>query len=219
MAVTVALTVALTVTMALTVAVTMTLGATSQCSKPAMSAAVRVAYSAGIATCPDAFSTEDVVQRSSTVGTGMDPALDGFEHGPVSVVAHVPEGGVVEDTHAVLQDLVLGDVGVLPCVQDAGCNVLQDRGGDLAGRFIEDVGKVVLGEQRVGGIGAARVGPGLVLMLARGVDDTGGTSLQGLGCGIDQWADKRCQQGHDEYGESLGDLLNNSLQAGDFLND
>lgn len=79
---------------------------------------------------------------------------------------------------------------MVPGVEDAGGDVAHDSGGDVAGRFVEDIGKVVLGEQRVGRIRAERVRPWLVLVFARGVDDARGAGLQRARGGVDDGADE-----------------------------
>lgn len=73
---------------------------------------------------------------------------------------------------------MLRDVDVLPGVQYARCDVLENGGGYLASGLIQYVREVVLGEQGVGGIGAVRIGPGFVLMLARRVNNTRRTGLE-----------------------------------------
>lgn len=51
---------------------------------------------------PHAFGAEDVVEFGSAVRHSMDPSLDGFEHGAVGIVAHVPESRMVEDVEAIV---------------------------------------------------------------------------------------------------------------------
>lgn len=152
--------------------VSLTVGTTTQRGKPTLTTTVGMGHTASIPACSYTLGTENVVQVLAAVWAGVYPVLDGLEHGPVSLVVHVSEGGVVEDVHAVVEDLVLGDVDVLPGVEHAWCDIFQNSGGDLTGGLVEDVGKVVLGEQGVGGVGAVGISPGLVLVLARGVDDT-----------------------------------------------
>ena len=167
----------------------------------------------------DALGAEDVIEAAAAVGSGVGPGFDGLEHGAVGFVAHVPGGRVVEHLQAILQHLLLRHVGMLPGVQHAGSHVLKDRRGDVSGRVVEDVGEVVLGQQRVGGVGAVRVGPGLELVFARGINHAGRARLQRLGCGVDEGADEGGQQGHDEDGHRLGDLFHQRLEAWDFFDD
>jgi hypothetical protein len=90
----------------------------------------------------------------------------------MGIITHVAQRWVVENLHAVIKDLVLGDVDVLPSVQNTRHDVLHDGRGDPSGGLIQNVGKVVLGEQRVGGVRAVRIGPWFVLVLARGINNT-----------------------------------------------
>ena len=126
---------------------------------------------AGVLARPDALGAKDVIEAGATVGTSVDPLFDGFEHGAVGIATHVTEGRMVEDVQAVVQDLVFGDVDMLPSVEHARGDIFQDCRGHVAGGFVEDVGEMVLGQERVGGIGALRVRPGLELMPARGLED------------------------------------------------
>lgn len=82
----------------------------------------------------------------------------------------VAERRVVKDTVDVVQDLIHRDIGMLPGVDDTRSYVLKDRSCDLARRLIENVGKVIFREERMGGIRAMRVSPGLILVFAAGID-------------------------------------------------
>ena len=64
-----------------------------------------------------------------------------------------------------------------------------------------------------------RVGPDFILVFTRGVDDAFTARLKGFGDGVDDWADEWSEQREDKYGERLGDAVDQSLQAGDFLDD
>lgn len=89
----------------------------------------------------------------------------------MGIIAHIAQDWVVEDLQAVIEYLVLGNIGVLPSVQNARRDVLHDCRSDPSGGLIQNVGKVVFGEQRVSGICAVRIGPWFVLVLARGIND------------------------------------------------
>lgn len=91
-----------------------------------------------------ALGAEDVVEFGPAVGHGINPRLDGFEHGAVGVVAHVSESRVVEDVEAIVQHLLLWDIDVLPGVENARCHISKNGGSDLTGRLVEDVGEMVL---------------------------------------------------------------------------
>lgn len=54
---------------------------------------------------------------------------------------------MVENSVDIVHDLLDGDIGVLPGVDDTRSDVLQDGGGDVAGGLIEDVGKVVFRQE------------------------------------------------------------------------
>lgn len=90
---------------------------------------------------------EDIVQAPASVFPGVNPRLHSLEHGAMGIVAHVPDSGVVERTQTVVDDLMLRDVGVFPGVQDARSDVLHDRGRNVTGRFVQDIGEVVLGQE------------------------------------------------------------------------
>lgn len=106
-----------------------------------------------------------------TTGMLVGPFLDSAEHIPLEVNSLVAEGRMVESLEDIVADFVDGDGGILPGIQDAGNGVLQDCDRDTSCTRVEDVGEVVLGEHTVGGIGAARVVPGLVLGASAGGDD------------------------------------------------
>lgn len=199
---------------AVAMSVSVSLGVAAQGRKAAYAVVVRTNM---VLALPHALRAQDVVQARAAVRPGVHPVLDGLEHGPVRLVVHVAQRGVVEDAQAVVQDLLDGDVNVLPGIEDAGHDVLEDRGGDLARGLVEDVGEVVLGEHRVRGVGAVRVRPGLVLVPPRGVDDAGRSGLQGLGRGIDDGTDEGGQEGEDEDRQCLRDLLDQRLQAGNLF--
>lgn len=161
-------------------ALTLAMAMGTKRSKAATTTAMSVRNTAGVAACSDPFRTENVVQVGTTVWTGMDPVLHGFEHRAVGFIVHVSEGRVVENTHAVIQYLVLWDVDVLPGVEDAGGNVFHNGGCDLTSGLVQDIGEVVFGEEGVSGISAVRIGPWFELVLARGGHDTRGPCLQRL---------------------------------------
>ena len=102
--------------------------------------AVRVTNLAAIVlTTFHALGAEDVIQTRTSILPGVNPRFNRLEHGAVRFVVHIPEGGVVEYLQAVFDDLVFGDAGVFPSVQDARSDVLHNRGCDVTGGFVEDV--------------------------------------------------------------------------------
>jgi hypothetical protein len=62
----------------------------------------------------------------------------------VGFIVHITQSGVMEDTHAIFQDFVLGDIDVLPSIEDTRSDVLHNGGGDLASGPVEDIGKMIL---------------------------------------------------------------------------
>lgn len=56
----------------------------------------------------------------------MNPFLDGLEHYTMGINVHVAQRWVVEDLHAIIEDFTLGDIGVLPSIQNARRDVLHD---------------------------------------------------------------------------------------------
>lgn len=118
----------------------------SQSRESTTTMAVRVANLTPIVlTRLHALGAEDVIQTRTSILPGVNPRFNRLEHGAVRFVVHIPDGGVVEYPQAIVDDLVLGDAGVLPSVQDTRSNVLHDRGRDVTGWFVEDVGEVILG--------------------------------------------------------------------------
>ena len=153
------------------------------------------------------------------VRAAPNPVLHSLEHRAVGLIVHVPESGVVEDTHAVVQNFMFWDIDVLPCVEDPRGNVLQDSRAHLTSWLVQDVGEVVLRQERVSGIGAVGISPWLVLVFTRRIDDPRGSSLKRLRRSIDERTNEWREERHDEDGQSLRDLVNNCLQAWDLLDD
>lgn len=60
--------------------------------------------------------TEDIIQVRTSVLTGMYPRLHRLKHSAMGIVAHIPDSGVVEHPQAVVDDLLFGNVGMLPGV-------------------------------------------------------------------------------------------------------
>ena len=140
------------------------------------------------------FGAEDIIQTRASVLPGVNPRFNRLEHGAMGIVAHVPNSWVVEHTQTVVDDLPLRDVGMFPGIQDTRSDVLHDRGCDVTGRLVEDIGEVVLGEERVRRVSASRIGPGFILVLARCIDDACGAGLERVGSGADERANERSQQ-------------------------
>lgn len=96
-----------------------------------------------VVTCFYRLRRENVVEILSVVV--VRPVFDYLEHIVVDFTVGIPESRVVEHADDVVQDLVDGNVWVVPCIDDAGRDVLQDCYGYLTGRWVENVGEMVLG--------------------------------------------------------------------------
>ena len=77
---------------------------------------------------------------------------------------------MVKDTVDVIQYLLRWDFWMFPGIDDARGDILQDCSCNLTGRFVENIGKVVFRQERMGRIGAVGVGPRLVLVFPAGID-------------------------------------------------
>ena len=96
----------------------------------------------------------------------------------------------MEDALDIGEDLVGGDVWMLPRVEDPRRYVLKNAGCDFSCGLVQYVGEVVLGQERMRGIRAVRVRPRLVLVVPARVDDGGATGFQLDRDGVDDGADK-----------------------------
>lgn len=143
---------------------------------------------------PNALRSEDVVERATSVGSRVDPALHDVEHASVDFAMRVSDGGVVEDADDIVENLLDGDVGMVPCVNNAGRDVFEDGGCDLAGWFVQDVGEVVFRQEGVCGVRAMRIRPHFVLMFATCIHDRGAACLELSGDGTDDGSNVWCQK-------------------------
>lgn len=164
-----------------------------------------------IFTCFDALAAEYGVEIRALPATS--PAFDDGEHGVVDLAAMVTSSWVVENTDDVVEDLVERDVRVFPCVENAGCDILEDSGGDLTGWFVKDVGEMVFGEKGVGRIGAVRVGPRFILVFSTCVNDGGAAGFELSGDSVDDRADKRGEEREDEERKAFCNLLNEGFKT------
>lgn len=73
----------------------------------------------------------------------VHPVLDACKHVPVELQVVVSNSRVVEHTAYVVHDLVFGHVRVVPGIDDAWCDVLQDHRSELAGRLVEDIREMI----------------------------------------------------------------------------
>lgn len=107
---------------------------------------------------------EDIVQIMAATRTTADPPLDAIEHVFLHFDIVASRCGVVEDFHAVIQNLLDGNVGMIPRVHDARGDEFQDFRGKQAGWLIQDITEMILAEHRVGGVCAVGIGPWFVLV-------------------------------------------------------
>jgi hypothetical protein len=76
----------------------------------------------------------------------MCPALNDSKHVVVELAVVVSHCGVVEHADDVVEDLLDWNIRVFPCVDDTGSDVLENRGCDLAGGCVENIGEMILGQ-------------------------------------------------------------------------
>jgi len=97
-----------------------------------------------VVACFDALGAEKIVQSVSRVTLVMNPVLHTLEHASVQLEVVVTDSRVMEDTADIAHNFILGDVGMVPSVQNTGCNVLQDHSCKLASRLVQNVAEVIL---------------------------------------------------------------------------
>ena len=73
------------------------------------------------------------------------PFLNDLEHFVVYFAVRVSKCWVMENAHAVVQNFVDRNIWMVPSVDHARCDVLQDRYSDLTGWRVQDVREVVFG--------------------------------------------------------------------------
>jgi hypothetical protein len=120
-----------------------------------------------VVTSTHALGRKNVVQ---VVARAAGPFLDDLKHVSMELVVMVTEGRVVEHSDYVVKYLLNWHINMVPCVDDARRNILQNSRCYLTGRLIEDVGEMVFGQERMSWIRAAGVSPNLILVTATGVD-------------------------------------------------
>ena len=168
-----------------------------------------------VLTGSDALAAEDGVQ----VGTlaRASPAFNDGEHGLMDFAVGLASGGMVEHTDDIIEDLVQGNIGVLPGVENARGYVRKDSGGNLACRLVKYVGEVVFGKQRVCWVRAVRVCPRLVLVSSACVNHRGTACFELSRDGVDDGADEGGQKGEHKEGKTLSDLFDESFQTRNLL--
>ena len=96
-----------------------------------------------VVACFDALRAEKVVQTVLRIPLVVDPVLHTLVHASVQLVVVVTNGRVVEHTADIAHDFILGHVGVIPSIDHAGRNVLEDHRSELTGRLVQDVAEVI----------------------------------------------------------------------------
>lgn len=144
-----------------------------------------------------------MIQILTPSRTGSDPALNSRPHVVVRIISPVSKAWMVEDAYNIIEHLIDRHARVIPCVDDARRDVLEDFGGNRACRLIEDVAKVVFGQKTMRRRSAVRVRPGQVLVFCRGVDDRRRTSLELFGGSCNNGLHVWCKQTHDEKRDPL----------------
>jgi len=114
-----------------------------------------------------------------------------------------------------LSDGLRVDTGIVPCLDDEVDGILDNSPCDLSGGLIEDQSKVVLGQERVGGVGSVSVVPNLFLVVV--VDDSLRSLTESSNGGADQWLDEWFEGGNDEYRDVVGDLFDQTRESRDFV--
>lgn len=122
----------------------------------------------------DTLGREDLVQ---VVAGAARPLLHDREHVSMELAVLVAKSWVVEHADDVVENLVHRDIGMLPCVDDARCDILKDGRSYLASWLIENVGEMVFGKQRVRRVGTGRVCPDFVLVTPTSIDNSRRTLL------------------------------------------
>ena len=90
-----------------------------------------------------AVGSQNDIEIRAAVWTGARPFFHDGKHFHVELAVAVAESGMMEGSADVAEDFVGVHFGVLPAVDDARNDILQDFRGHLAGRVVEYVGKVV----------------------------------------------------------------------------
>jgi len=97
-----------------------------------------------VLTSTDALSTKDLIEISTTVGSS--PLFDNIEHVTMDFQISVADCRMMESPYHVFDHLLVRDFGMVPSINDTRCGVLKYAGGDLAGWFVKNVGKMIFGE-------------------------------------------------------------------------
>lgn len=94
-----------------------------------------VVFGAVVPTCFHRFGAQKVVEIFSAIV--VCPLFDHFEHGVVHFTMRVSQCRMMEYTYAIVQNLIDRNIGVIPGIDDARSNVLQDSHGNLTSWLVQ----------------------------------------------------------------------------------
>lgn len=101
---------------------------------------------------PDTLGAEELIEIITAIRARVRPSLDSFVHIVLYFTLIVSDCRVVEYPKDILNNLLDGYIWMLPGVYYAWCDVLKYTCCNLTSWFVEDIGKVILGQKRVCGI-------------------------------------------------------------------
>ena len=113
----------------------------------------------------DAFRAETLIDTLATVRARLHPFLHDRVHLAVDFAVRFTSCWVVEDSANVVEDLGRLYLRVVPTVNHARCDVLQNHSHHLPSRLVQDVAEMVFAQHGVCGITAGLVVTHEVLLL------------------------------------------------------
>lgn len=163
----------------------------------------------------DIVRGETVENLIPVLALAVKPLAHVLKHEGLDLGLAVDKVRVEETLENLVDELVGVGVGVAPGLDNALDRELDDNLGNLPGGLVEDKTKVVLGEERVGGVRRVPVVPDLVLVDS--VDDGLRRRAEGRGGRAEEGLDKGLEGGHDKDGNRVADLVNERAKAGNLL--
>lgn len=137
----------------------------------------------------------------------VPPLAHNIKHSLLANLVLLTEGRVMEDLEDVVDNLINVLAAVFPSIDDAWNDKSNAILGDLAGDWVEDVGKVILRQHRVGWIMAVVVVEDEVLALLGGCKNTGRSSLEFFLGLSENWCDEWCKEGKDVDLKGTGEVF------------
>lgn len=101
---------------------------------------------------PNTLGAEDLVKVSATIRARMRPSLYSLVHIAVYFASIISDRRVVKHSKDILENLLHGYIWMLPGVNYTWCDVLKYTCCDHTSWFVENIGKVIFGKERVCGI-------------------------------------------------------------------